>query len=1068
MELGSVPGDQNWIERSAEVERIVTVLTSGDTNLVVVVPEPEGVEGLGLSAVAAVAARRPEVRERFTGGLAWVSCSGKQPHEASAELTRVVEEFAGAEDGFAELEELLTAGPEMETITRLIEEAVADPGRRLIVVDGALGAPSSLPFALLGCTWLITTLRTDELPPAAVTVPVGPLAPAEGAALLRREFPPMREAAALRLAELTGGWPLALDFARAAIRSQAAEGQEITEAATRIAEGIAQRLPGRPDLADPARRAALIGSLVDHALGLLYAADTTAAERFLDLGVFEEEPSIPVGVAATLWSTRGRITAAQAEALIARLAGLSLLQWHADRQLLVLEPSVRAHVRHLLGPDGVARAHCALVDADPDQAPQEWTDLPGTAEWMFNDLPRHCEAAGATRQLEELVCGVEWLTGRMTTSNLEAVVRDLSRASSEEAELLRRTLSASAHLFDPTPVRMSILSTLACRLHAVPGKAQQIHAWLRQMDLPWLESRWTPPDLPHPALLHTLGEVRDVLNDVAIASDGTWLAAAGRISVWCWRLDGTLLAALAGHPSPVSSVAISPDGTWLATGSGPAVYLWQVDGTLLSILTDHPGEVRSVAIAPDGTWLAATGEGFTQLWNSDGARRAALQEPMDDQARVAIAPDGTWLAVTGRSRAGLWNADGTPKAILDETGPGEGAVAIAPDGQWLAVNTEDGSVRLLNTDGTERDLLEEANSSGGGLAITPDARRLVLSDDDERVVVLDVDGTVRGRLHGHFNAISALAISPDGNLLISASKDGTIRIWDADTAVQEGMARQAGRRELDAVAIAPDGSWLATAGLDGLTLWNGDGSQRGDDPDLRLTSLAIAPDGTWLASGDTEEVLRLHDVDGTVRETIPLRERRRRGAAIGSVAIAPDGAWMAVTLDDRALILTAGGRKTATLDPRSGKVNAVAIAPDSSWLAVATDSGLQRWNAQGHKLGADMPAETSVEAMAISPDGRLLAAVTMHGLVELWDPSGTRVAHFGIDGLMTGVAFSPDGAWLATTAWQGPLRVWDVATRRCQAVVHLDGYLSDCAWFPDGSGVCATGTAGLYGFTFNP
>ncbi|MFC7586629.1 WD40 repeat domain-containing protein [Nonomuraea antimicrobica] len=91
----------------------------------------------------------------------------------------------------------------------------------------------------------------------------------------------------------------------------------------------------------------------------------------------------------------------------------------------------------------------------------------------------------------------------------------------------------------------------------------------------------------------------------------------------------------------------------------------------------------------------------------------------------------------------------------------------------------------------------------------------------------------------------------------------------------------------------------------------------------------------------------------------------------------------------------------------------------------------------------------------------------MLGSVELFDLDGVRTGRFGLDDEMTGAAFSPDGAWLATTAVNGCLRVWDTATGECATVIVVDGALRDCAWFPDGSGLCAVGKPGLFGFTFH-
>jgi WD40 repeat protein len=67
--------------------------------------------------------------------------------------------------------------------------------------------------------------------------------------------------------------------------------------------------------------------------------------------------------------------------------------------------------------------------------------------------------------------------------------------------------------------------------------------------------------------------------EVAIATDGTWLATSG----WSGQ-DGADLgrrwhprATLTGHKGAVPGVAIAPAGTWLATISGKTVRIWAAD-----------------------------------------------------------------------------------------------------------------------------------------------------------------------------------------------------------------------------------------------------------------------------------------------------------------------------------------------------------------------------------------------------------------------------------------------------------------------------------------------------------
>ncbi|SEG99995.1 WD40 repeat [Nonomuraea solani] len=1223
---GAIPGTAGWIERPEVVDRLVTALTSGESGLVVVVPEVAGVEGLGLTAAAAAAVRRPEVVERFPEGIGWVSSGGAHPEEWAEELGRVLEHLNGEElepySWMGRLDPLELAHDEA-AVYRLLQEEIFKPSARLMVIDGLAhaGMVVSLAFAMPGCTWLVTARAAEADLEFAITVPVGPMPPSESAALLRRDLPALDEGTAGRLAAPTGGWPLALGLIHGTLASQVVTGEAATEAASRLAA----RLPSGVDLTDPASRAVLIGAIVDHAVDWLRMVDPAAAERFLRLGVFEAGEAVPIGVAAMMWSAGESTTGGRIGALIARLEGMSLVRRRTDHPVLLLATAVSARVRELLGPEGLERARQALIDGSPSQTPDGWGDLPGTGEWMLRNLARLYAEAGDRELLEELVCDASWLSMRLQQSGLTATLSDLTRAlhppkttptetsptetspavtspavtspgvispavtspgvispavsssaptgpavvSPAEAgpavtgpavvgpvattvvigpavtdppgsgpalarsavvgpttdvdsptvsfadpligslpehsagssadfagmrlgqvEVVGRILAGSSHLLEPAREQgLNLLPTLAARLNAAPGKGEEARRWLEELGEPWLESRWTAPDLQHPALLRTHHSRSERMTDLAMAPDGSWVAAGGdQGRVMRWQADGTGMPALLGHEGRVTAVAVAPGGDWLATASWDGtVRLWERDGKPRAVLDDLPDDPNTLAIAPDGTWLVAGGEGFLAFWEADGTLRALVEAGTYD--RVAIAPDGTWLAAVGGEVAELWHPDGTRKATIvtnhdrdddtdlatddgtdDVEDGGADMVAIAPSGEWLALMSGHGTILLVNADGTPRGELDGVFAHGKGLAIAPDGTWLAVSDIDENIAIMGLDGSVRARFPAHTVDVSGLVIMPDGRRLVSAG-DRTVRVWDVGVAPRAGPGEPRDRRRtLSSVAVADDGSYLATAGPGGLTLWNPDGSVREQGPDDWMWSVAIAPGGRFLITGDTEARIRLFDPDGTVRWT---KQTPQAGALMHapSAAIAPDGTWMAVAVANTVRIQTPDGPGTTVLGPYAEEVTAVAIAPDSSWLAVSAGSDLRLWTREGRPMGPGLDTEGHAESLTIAPGGRHLAAATLFGSIELFDLRGDEVgecaARFGPDEWLTGVAFSPDGARLVTTTKQGCLQVWDVETRTCESAILVDGDLHDCAWFPDGSGVCAVGAAGLFGFTYH-
>ncbi len=216
---------------------------------------------------------------------------------------------------------------------------------------------------------------------------------------------------------------------------------------------------------------------------------------------------------------------------------------------------------------------------------------------------------------------------------------------------------------------------------------------------------------------------------VTIAPGGAWFATTGFVSVtnrtggYAYKLpqanvrlwDSATGAQLAILPdtgmTPTTGVAIASDGTWLAAGFGAgsshtntyhaAVYLWdRTTHSQRASLTGHTGWVTGVAIAPDGTWLATGGQdGTVRLWRAaDGTEQATLTGHTGWVTGVAIAPDGTWLATTGRDdkTVRLWDLVGSSWRSATLAGH-KGALisqAWSHDRSRLATAGNDGTVRL--------------------------------------------------------------------------------------------------------------------------------------------------------------------------------------------------------------------------------------------------------------------------------------------------------------------------------------------------------------------------------------
>jgi hypothetical protein len=153
---------------------------------------------------------------------------------------------------------------------------------------------------------------------------------------------------------------------------------------------------------------------------------------------------------------------------------------------------------------------------------------------------------------------------------------------------------------------------------------------------------------------------RDV---VALSPDGSWLATAradGRVDVL--GSDGSTRARLAA-PGPVTCIAMSSDGTHLAVAGRDFVHVWSADGT--------PRRTRRTGLQRPCALTLGAGRGRIavldvaeglRLLDSDGACCHVVTPP--DARCVVIAKDESWIATSHGHLVIVWDADGALRATL--------------------------------------------------------------------------------------------------------------------------------------------------------------------------------------------------------------------------------------------------------------------------------------------------------------------------------------------------------------------------------------------------------------------
>jgi WD40 repeat protein len=105
---------------------------------------------------------------------------------------------------------------------------------------------------------------------------------------------------------------------------------------------------------------------------------------------------------------------------------------------------------------------------------------------------------------------------------------------------------------------------------------------------------------------------------------------------------------------------------------------------------------------------------------------------------------------------------------------------------------------------------------------------------------------------------------------------------------------------------------------------------------------------------------------------------------------------------------------------------------------------------------------------AISPDGQFIVSASFDKTLTVWDVAtfSERAILIGHTRMVTMCIISPDGKFIVSISDDETLKVWDLNTGQHVTSFHTDGWLSSCAWHPDGKHLIAGGIKGIYFLRF--
>ncbi len=1008
---------EDFVARPAEYARLKeAVLSAGSETAVALTTALRGAGGYGKTTLANYLCCDPDVRFEFADGILRVEI-GKERNDVTGLIIDLIEtlEPQGKRPGFQDVQ---TAA---EYLARLIGEA-----RLLLVIDDVWREAQLRPFLRGGpnCARLVTTRLPQVLPARHTPIVIDAMKDAEALRLIAVNLP---HDAAMRarlaaLAERLGNWAQMLGIANGWLRERVAQGEALGDAIARFERRLATRGLTGFDPKDEQQRNRAIRACVEASLQDLVPDELA---RFGELAVLPEDEAVPLDVVAALWREAGGLDADDADDLIGRLHGRSLLQsLDLGARTLRLHDNMVWYLRDRIGAEGCRAAHAAMVQAIRARCDGVWARLPPEQAYGWRFLIRHLRGAVHGAEADRLLTDYAWVKAKLRATGARGLFDGfLPESPDEGARLIGRALGLSLPALADNPRELA--RQLYGRLGANVELAAAAIAAAAQKDADFRPApRWPGLTPPGAEQLRLVGH-QNVVNSACFSPDGTRIVTAsgdGTARLWA-TASGQEIAAVRGHVSGVRSACFSPDGASVVTASHDrTARLWDATtGQEIAALRGHEDSVQSACFSPDGARIVtASGDGTARLW---------------------AAASGQEIAAVRGHVSGVRSA------------------CFSPDGSRLLTASDDYTARLWDaTTGLELDTLFGHENEVRSAHFSPNGAQIITASHDRTARLWDATTSQElATLRGHEDGVHSACFSPDGALILTGSWDRTARLWDAITGQQLAILR--GHEDwVQSACFSPDGARILTGSSDRTArLWGaGIGADlaalRGHEDGAR--NACFSPDGARIVTASGDSTARLWDATTGQRLTI----LRGHGDLVQSACFSPDGARIVTASGDSTARLwdAATGQQLAMLCNHENEVQSACFSPDGARIVTASlDRTVRLWDATtGQQIAVLRGHERWVQTAYFSPDGARIVTASGDRTARLWDAgTGDALAVLrGHEGEVNSACFSPDGARTLTASSDRTARLWDAGTGDVLAVLrgHEDSVRSAC-FSPNGT-----------------
>ena len=383
----------------------------------------------------------------------------------------------------------------------------------------------------------------------------------------------------------------------------------------------------------------------------------------------------------------------------------------------------------------------------------------GTSSRAFTELPYHLMEGGSWKQLEDLVCNINFVVAKCQLGLAHQLLEDYSPATTGASTAKGRELAK----FIQQPAVLEYKSFVSRNLHILlksPSLALQ-----QALNEPDCSFVGTASRKAHPA------------------------GSSTPMMVWLNKPDATnpCQMNISSRTGAILCVAVSPDSALFAAGyKNGAVKLYEVaTGQEAHTFIGHAAGITDVCFVGTQMVCSASHDTTLSLWDTkQGIRTATLRGHSRGVHGCAADKSGrNVVSVSWDTLIKVWEGkSGKLVSTLKTQGQHNtpiNCISFHPEGQLVVVGSWDTTLRIWDTFNQKRlKVLKGHRSSIQACSYAPSGRHIVSAALDGEVKVWSTRSrTAVGTITGHHSPVNGISFTPNGQFLATASSDKVVKVW---------------------------------------------------------------------------------------------------------------------------------------------------------------------------------------------------------------------------------------------------------------------------------------------------